>query len=509
MTTFPVELAVYDLSRGMARQLSMQFLGPQYAIDIIPHTAILVYGREYFFGGGIQHEDPNQFRLMRGIHPVQIISLGRTSVSRDDFHAWCQNCNDSGKYTAASYNLLTRNCNNFSNDAAIGGLKLPQGVPDWILDVPRRFLSSPMGQMVRPMLESMQMRQGTGGGSFAPFSEVPTNTFSTTPNMPEEPPSNPWANISEANPTTEVIDDDQKQKPKAMEMNNLPVLNSFRKPLVSTEYKTVSLCVKKISTILEDEAEREALQTLERTLIDSNKLDEEEVEQFSRIILTRVLKASKSTVITYALMLLRVIVLEYNGVGEAVQECLVWIEEHLANSDCPSSCDSLLLASHTARSMAWLTLANAASLQWRYDLSEKLLDAVFTDWASDSQPRVEVRQAVAAFSYNYVLQVSSSKPTEEYELTDDHVSLLCGTLESLVEETDATTQLRRLLVAARILVPKDSKVYASSVRALMLDLGFQDVIQDLQRSSTAMTGNMSDAMKCKDLAGEVLELLMS
>ena len=66
-----VQLAVYDLSHGMARQLSAQFLGPQYAIDIIPHTALVVFGREYYFGGGIQHEDPTVFRRSMGIHPVR------------------------------------------------------------------------------------------------------------------------------------------------------------------------------------------------------------------------------------------------------------------------------------------------------------------------------------------------------------------------------------------------------------------------------------------------------
>ena len=37
---FDVDLAVYDLSRGMARNLSAQFLGPAHTIDLIPHTGI-------------------------------------------------------------------------------------------------------------------------------------------------------------------------------------------------------------------------------------------------------------------------------------------------------------------------------------------------------------------------------------------------------------------------------------------------------------------------------------
>jgi hypothetical protein len=512
MTTFQVELAVYDLSHGMASQLSAQFLGPQYAIDIVPHTAIVVYGREYFFGGGIQHEDPNHFRLMRGIHPVQVLSLGHTSVSRDEFHAWCQNCTESGQYTPASYDLLTRNCNNFSHDAAIGGLNLPEGVPDWILDVPRKFLSSPMGQMVRPMLENMQMRAGADGSS-APFSDAPTNAFSATSAMPAAPSSNnnPWANISEStSSSTAAMDENNDCKPKATRTTSTPVLDSYSKPLVSSEYKTVELCVKKISAILEEKADQEALQILGQTLTTTKKLNEEEVEQVSRMILTKVLKASKSTVITFALMFLRIVVLESTGKEKAVKECLVWIEEQLVISKYPSCSGVLLLGSHTARSMAWLTLANAASLPWWKDISEKLLDAVFADWAFDTQPRAEVRQAAAAFSYNCVLMSLSlplSTAMEDHELSDNQVSLLCGSLESIVEETDATTQLRRLLVAARILVPKDSKVQVDSVAALLQDLGFPDVIQDLKTSSATMTGNTEDTTKCKQLAGEMLELL--
>ncbi len=107
MSSFSVELAVYDLSRGMAGQLSTQFLGTR--IDIIPHTGILIYGREYFFGGaGIQHEDPFQFRQMRGIYPVQVIPLGNTSVTQQQFHDLCLSCVNSVKYLGISYYLLAR-----------------------------------------------------------------------------------------------------------------------------------------------------------------------------------------------------------------------------------------------------------------------------------------------------------------------------------------------------------------------------------------------------------------
>lgn len=48
---FKVEVFVYDLSQGMARQMSPALLGKQ--IDGIWHTGVQVYGTEYYFGGGI------------------------------------------------------------------------------------------------------------------------------------------------------------------------------------------------------------------------------------------------------------------------------------------------------------------------------------------------------------------------------------------------------------------------------------------------------------------------
>ena len=77
-----VHLAIYDLSQGMARTLSSQFLGAQHAVDIIPHTALVVFGKEYYFGMGIQSCSPHEFRNSRGIHPIEIQLLGLPPSSK-------------------------------------------------------------------------------------------------------------------------------------------------------------------------------------------------------------------------------------------------------------------------------------------------------------------------------------------------------------------------------------------------------------------------------------------
>ncbi|EME30583.1 uncharacterized protein Gasu_20450 [Galdieria sulphuraria] len=53
-----VSLHVYDLSQGLARQWSTWILGTQ--LEGIWHTGIVVYSKEFFYGGGICVERPGQ-----------------------------------------------------------------------------------------------------------------------------------------------------------------------------------------------------------------------------------------------------------------------------------------------------------------------------------------------------------------------------------------------------------------------------------------------------------------
>ena len=509
-----VQLAIYDLSHGMARSLSAQFLGPDHALDIIPHTGIIVFGREFFFGGGIQSESPQQFRQMMGIRPVQVLSLGRTTISKAQFEQWCREVSQNGRYTMASYDLLQRNCNNFSHDAAVEGLKLPKGVPDWILDVPRRFLSSPMGQMVRPMLENMQV---TGGGSsVAPFANAPTSNFhsnaiaSSPAANPQTVAPNPWANIPSAtaeqttkkpsSSSSSSSDGTSSGTTAATKNDATPLLDSFHKPLISSDSKTVALCVKKMLEVVEDDKDKQQiLENTSNVLSSSGSLDKKSIQQASEVALG-ILRQPDCKIITFVLMFLRVLILQEEEEESTAKECLDWIETQL-------STNTASLSSHAARAMAWTCLSNAASLSWWNLSSEALVtETALMDLSIESQPRAEVRQSVAAFLYNMVLKqqnytAATKNDTEEGELPDVLVSILCATMESIGEEVDATTRLRRLLVAARILVPK--KTVHAAAKSLMQDLGF---IQELVHSK-ASSGNADDAKKCQSLAREVVTLL--
>jgi hypothetical protein len=73
-----VHLLVYDLSGGMARQLSAQMLGFQ--LDAIYHTSIKLKGREYVYDGNVVSIIPGTSHLGS---PLQELHLGQTELPMD------------------------------------------------------------------------------------------------------------------------------------------------------------------------------------------------------------------------------------------------------------------------------------------------------------------------------------------------------------------------------------------------------------------------------------------
>lgn len=168
-----VTLNVYDLSQGLARQISMPFLGK--AIEGIWHTGIVVYGNEYFFGGGIQHCPAGSTPY--GI-PLRVVDLGVTHVPKDVFEMYLQEI--SPRYLPETYSLLTHNCNNFSNEVA--QFLVGTSIPNYILQLPNEVMSSPMGALILPMIQNLETTLKSGGvpqvPQFRPSTVNPSNTIS-------------------------------------------------------------------------------------------------------------------------------------------------------------------------------------------------------------------------------------------------------------------------------------------------------------------------------------------
>lgn len=154
---FPVVLRLYDLSHGMARELSPSLLGQQ--IDGIWHTGVFVYGREYFYGGGgagagtesgISSARGSEFSLNQGIRPVKEIPLGTTNKSQQEFESFLQRI--AGRFRVCDYSLFHHNCNNFSD--AVSQFLVGHPIPEYITGLPARVLATPMGAALQPLMDN-------------------------------------------------------------------------------------------------------------------------------------------------------------------------------------------------------------------------------------------------------------------------------------------------------------------------------------------------------------------
>lgn len=150
-----VHLLVYDLSRGLARQMSMGMLGFQ--LDAIYHTSIELDGLEWVYDGNVVAITPGSSHLGQ---PMQRLHLGKTELPMDVIQQYLESLRE--VYTVQAYNLWKHNCNNFSNDFAM--FLLGTGLPDHILHMPDAVLQSPLGQMLMPTLnQQIEANRQQGG----------------------------------------------------------------------------------------------------------------------------------------------------------------------------------------------------------------------------------------------------------------------------------------------------------------------------------------------------------
>lgn len=153
---YSVTLHIYDLSQGMAKNMSKMFLGKQ--IDGIWHTGIVVYGQEYYFGGGICAGPPKQTPFG---FPTKIESIGETQIPKEIFLDFLHAL--SSKFTLNTYDLFKNNCNNFTEECCqfLTGMS----IPSYISGLPSEVLNTPLGKMIEPMINNIQNQMINGSNS--------------------------------------------------------------------------------------------------------------------------------------------------------------------------------------------------------------------------------------------------------------------------------------------------------------------------------------------------------
>ena len=143
---------IYDLSGGIVKGLSQAILGKE--IEGIYHTAVYVFGKEYYYSGGINKSSPRKTQF--GI-PIKEINFGYTNKTQKEFESYLRSISSS--FTSQNYNLISHNCNHFSDTALF--FLTGNHLPSHILKQHEEILKTPLGRQVRPYLEAMS---GNGNG---------------------------------------------------------------------------------------------------------------------------------------------------------------------------------------------------------------------------------------------------------------------------------------------------------------------------------------------------------
>ncbi|KAF6843803.1 kinesin motor domain-containing protein [Colletotrichum musicola] len=167
-----VHLLVYDLSRGLARQMSQGMLG--FHLDAIYHTSILLNGREYVYDGGIVDIVPGSSHLGQ---PMERIYLGKTELPMEVIEEFLDSLRPI--FTVESYDLWKHNCNNFSDSLA--QFLLGKGIPEHIVKMPDAVLNSPLGRMLMPQLNQTINSNRQNGSILGIQNNAATNGYGSAP----------------------------------------------------------------------------------------------------------------------------------------------------------------------------------------------------------------------------------------------------------------------------------------------------------------------------------------
>jgi len=146
-----VKLRCYDLSRGMASTISSIM---NIECDAIWHTGVLVNGQEIFWSGNINRESPGVVEADYGMAPKVVIPLGTTKKSGTEIEAFLAEF--AHKFNETTYNLISNNCNHFSDYFAKFLLDTTEAVvPAHIINQHEILRSHPQGAKILDMLENL------------------------------------------------------------------------------------------------------------------------------------------------------------------------------------------------------------------------------------------------------------------------------------------------------------------------------------------------------------------
>lgn len=158
----PVELLLYDISDGMSKRVSWALLGRQF--EAIYHSSVLVFGFEYWYGGCIFKTRPPctqcfgpplaksvaaPLKPSTYIPDIMSVHLGYTMATAKELKKFL-GTDLAKKYRKDNYDILTNNCNGFSNDVV--GFLTGSMIPEEVLTLPELVMATNTAKFMRPLL---------------------------------------------------------------------------------------------------------------------------------------------------------------------------------------------------------------------------------------------------------------------------------------------------------------------------------------------------------------------
>ena len=474
-----VMLAVYDLSRGLAAAMSQAILGEQ--LEGIWHTGVVVYSKEYFFGGGIQSLPEGRFGQVNGMLPLRMEHIGETTKTQEELETYLLSIRS--RFTAATYNLLTHNCNNFSDE--LSKFLTGRGIPDYIISLPQRAFSTPGGQALRPFFEGMQAQISGMSGGADPFSHMGgagNSPSSLAPALALAPSRSPASAPATTGPLS---------RPRLEEH-----------ALLSIDASAVKVLGDKILRSPECAMTESEKALLESAIAGIQGGSPHDVPLTGGLfsLLHRVLTIPGCQMAGF--FILRLLVTAEKLPTEAFQLKMFVIDMLHSGSSSPEAVPPLF-QSKAALVLGLCTLANWLNHDRFGELGDgKLERLVDASTRSLSSPHVEVRQMSSALIYNITILA-----TKDYTLCPSWVSdegvhhlvvqLLCASLDGVHEDADPTTRERRLGIAYR-LIYVHGKGSENACAQLAKDIGFKEAVENLRprtEKEEVLTANLSFMLK--------------
>eukprot|EP00406_Dinophysis_acuminata_P041414 CAMPEP_0179370752 /NCGR_PEP_ID=MMETSP0797-20121207/85356_1 /TAXON_ID=47934 /ORGANISM="Dinophysis acuminata, Strain DAEP01" /LENGTH=378 /DNA_ID=CAMNT_0021086551 /DNA_START=143 /DNA_END=1279 /DNA_ORIENTATION=+ len=139
-----VTLHFYDLSRGVVALLSPWLIREQ--LEGVWHTGLVVYGKEYYFGGDIFYDTPGATGFGT---PRMSVHLGTTLRQRDELHSFIVE-ELKPIFTRDAYDAARNNCNHFTDRVSM--YLVGKHIPEDVLLQPEIMMRTRLGRMLRPIL---------------------------------------------------------------------------------------------------------------------------------------------------------------------------------------------------------------------------------------------------------------------------------------------------------------------------------------------------------------------